>query len=169
MVEKQLQIEASNGHQCPQNCPPSISIGEIQLFLHDYKSFNILTCLNSLAQLVRSNIPKFPSIPLKDNGSVVEIIRIDRHEKPTRPHSLLVNTYVTPTFCDYCGEILMGLVKQGLQCQLCKFDALKRQNPFCWVIQMQFSQEMRLRPEEQLCQGGGSADHVFGRRRPISH
>jgi hypothetical protein len=50
MVEKQLQIEASatsNGvHQQP---PP---VGEIQLFLHDYKSFNMLTCLDSLVKLV---------------------------------------------------------------------------------------------------------------------
>lgn len=124
MVEKQLQIEASstNGHPSSQNGPPSILVGEIQLFLHDYKSFNILTCLNSLAQLVGPKSIQIQFPLLKDNGSVVEIIRIDRHEKPTRPHSLLVNTYVTPTFCDYCGEILMGLVKQGLQCQLCKFE-----------------------------------------------
>jgi protein kinase D len=135
MVEKQLQIEAAstNGHghhPSSQNGPPSILVGEIQLFLHDYKSFNILTCLNSLAQLVGPKSIQIQFPLLKDNGSVVEIIRIDRHEKPTRPHSLLVNTYVTPTFCDYCGEILMGLVKQGLQCQLCKFE--NEQIPHFW-------------------------------------
>uniref|UniRef100_A0A914M0X9 Protein kinase C n=2 Tax=Meloidogyne incognita group TaxID=654580 RepID=A0A914M0X9_MELIC len=63
---------------------------------------------------------------IADNGSVVEIIRIERHERPTKPHSLVVNTYVTPTFCDYCGEILMGLVKQGLQCQSCKCNFHKK-------------------------------------------
>uniref|UniRef100_A0A915M733 protein kinase C n=1 Tax=Meloidogyne javanica TaxID=6303 RepID=A0A915M733_MELJA len=108
MVEKQLQIEASINSTGTSN----IMVGEIQLFLHDYKSFNMLTCLATLTQL--------------DNGSVVEIIRIERHERPTRPHSLVVNTYVTPTFCDYCGEILMGLVKQGLQCQSCKCNFHKK-------------------------------------------
>ena len=56
MVEKQLQIEASaaaNGHAASQ---PPVSVGEVQLFLHDYKSFNMLTCLNSLTQLVRKNV-----------------------------------------------------------------------------------------------------------------
>ena len=50
MVEKQLQIEAfttSTG----QNTS-NIMVGEIQLFLHDYKSFNMLTCLATLTQLV---------------------------------------------------------------------------------------------------------------------
>ena len=33
------------------------------------------------------------------------------------PHILMVNTYRTPgTFCDYCGSLLFGLLKQGLQC-----------------------------------------------------
>uniref|UniRef100_A0A1I8BMB9 protein kinase C n=1 Tax=Meloidogyne hapla TaxID=6305 RepID=A0A1I8BMB9_MELHA len=110
MVEKQLQIEASTNSTGANSS--NIMVGEIQLFLHDYKSFNMLTCLATLTQL--------------DNGSVVEIIRIERHERPTRPHSLVVNTYVTPTFCDYCGEILMGLVKQGLQCQSCKCNFHKK-------------------------------------------
>jgi len=46
-----------------------------------------------------------------DNGSVVEIIRVDKNpnDRPSRPHSLQVATYKTPTFCDYCGEILLGV------------------------------------------------------------
>ena len=34
-----------------------------------------------------------------------------------RPHELYVHSYRTPTFCDFCGEMLFGLVKQGLQCK----------------------------------------------------
>ncbi|CAJ0956589.1 unnamed protein product, partial [Mesorhabditis belari] len=60
------------------------------------------------------------------NGSVVEVIVVDRNEKPTVPHVVEVNTYLTPTFCDYCGEILMGLVKQGLQCQRCRCNFHKK-------------------------------------------
>ena len=34
------------------------------------------------------------------------------------PHILVVNTYRTPgTFCDYCGTLLFGLLKQGLRCE----------------------------------------------------
>uniref|UniRef100_A0A8D3C9X9 protein kinase C n=1 Tax=Scophthalmus maximus TaxID=52904 RepID=A0A8D3C9X9_SCOMX len=33
-----------------------------------------------------------------------------------RPHSLVVQSYRTPTFCHHCGEMLWGLVRQGLKC-----------------------------------------------------
>uniref|UniRef100_A0A914YJ45 protein kinase C n=2 Tax=Panagrolaimus superbus TaxID=310955 RepID=A0A914YJ45_9BILA len=85
---------------------------EIQLFVHDYQSPQFLHPLSTLAQL--------------DNGSVVEVIRLDRNERITRPHSLNVTSYRTPTFCDYCGEILVGIMKQGLQCSLCKCNFHKR-------------------------------------------
>ena len=34
-----------------------------------------------------------------------------------RPHALSVHSYKTPTFCDFCGEMLFGLVRQGLKCE----------------------------------------------------
>lgn len=38
-------------------------------------------------------------------------------EMPTlKPHSLNVHSYKAPTFCDFCGEMLFGLVRQGLKC-----------------------------------------------------
>lgn len=81
---------------------------------------------------------------------MVDVIRIDRNtDRPTRPHSMLVNTYVTPTFCDYCGEMLIGLVKQGLQCQLCKSVSQRAHvhacTPVDHLLQMQFPQEVRVR------------------------
>jgi len=33
-----------------------------------------------------------------------------------KPHSLNVHSYKGPTFCDFCGEMLFGLVRQGLKC-----------------------------------------------------
>lgn len=33
-----------------------------------------------------------------------------------RPHSLVVQSYRTPTFCHHCGEMLWGLIRQGLKC-----------------------------------------------------
>jgi len=37
-------------------------------------------------------------------------------EMKIRPHSLAVQSYRTPTFCHHCGEMLWGLVRQGLKC-----------------------------------------------------
>lgn len=37
-------------------------------------------------------------------------------------HKLHVTTYLTPTYCDYCSQLLIGLIKQGLKCEsLCPF------------------------------------------------
>ena len=33
-----------------------------------------------------------------------------------RPHALFVHSYKSPTFCDFCGQMLFGLVRQGLKC-----------------------------------------------------
>lgn len=33
-----------------------------------------------------------------------------------KPHTLAVHSYKTPTFCDYCGQMLFGIVRQGLKC-----------------------------------------------------
>lgn len=53
---------------------------------------------------------------------MVEVIRVPSEERQevTSPHEFQVQSYRTPTFCDYCGEILVGLIKQGLKCSLCK-------------------------------------------------
>ncbi|KIH48801.1 hypothetical protein ANCDUO_21126, partial [Ancylostoma duodenale] len=41
-----------------------------------------------------------------------------QHERlVVHPHTLYVHSYKAPTFCDFCGELLFGLVKQGLKCQ----------------------------------------------------
>uniref|UniRef100_A0A0R3RGN9 Phorbol-ester/DAG-type domain-containing protein n=1 Tax=Elaeophora elaphi TaxID=1147741 RepID=A0A0R3RGN9_9BILA len=41
-------------------------------------------------------------------------------------HVLCVHSYKSPTFCDFCGEMLFGLVKQGLKCRGCKLNYHKR-------------------------------------------
>ena len=33
------------------------------------------------------------------------------------PHLLTVYTYKAPTFCDHCGVVMFGLLKQGLKCE----------------------------------------------------
>ncbi|KAG0718788.1 Serine/threonine-protein kinase D3 [Chionoecetes opilio] len=47
-------------------------------------------------------------------------------EVQIRPHMLYVHSYKTPTFCDFCGEMLWGLVRQGLKCEGCGLNFHKR-------------------------------------------
>ncbi|KAK3796156.1 hypothetical protein RRG08_018156 [Elysia crispata] len=47
-------------------------------------------------------------------------------ELQIRPHLLFVHSYKSPHFCDFCGEMLFGLVKQGLKCDGCGLNFHKR-------------------------------------------
>ncbi|CDW54717.1 Protein kinase C-like 1B [Trichuris trichiura] len=42
------------------------------------------------------------------------------------PHRFVSHNYKRPTFCDHCGSLLYGIIKQGLQCQTCKLNVHKR-------------------------------------------
>ncbi|XP_017785279.1 PREDICTED: protein kinase C isoform X1 [Nicrophorus vespilloides] len=42
------------------------------------------------------------------------------------PHRFVVHNYKRFTFCDHCGSLLYGLIKQGLQCQVCSLNVHKR-------------------------------------------
>ncbi|KAL5258731.1 hypothetical protein ACHWQZ_G009257 [Mnemiopsis leidyi] len=62
-------------------------------------------------------------------GDVIEIV-IKASAEPAKKdylqHDLAVKSYRLPAFCDRCGQMLMGLVKQGLQCKRCTRNFHKR-------------------------------------------
>ncbi|XP_030855423.1 serine/threonine-protein kinase D3 isoform X3 [Strongylocentrotus purpuratus] len=47
-------------------------------------------------------------------------------DRQIRPHTLYVHSYKSPTFCDFCGQMLFGLVRQGLKCDGCGGNYHKR-------------------------------------------
>ncbi|XGW03638.1 hypothetical protein V3C99_015092 [Haemonchus contortus] len=87
----------------------------ILLYKHDLRSINILQLITTSSEITE--------------GTLVEIVisSCPHHERlVVHPHTLYVHSYKAPTFCDFCGELLFGLVKQGLKCQGCGLNYHKR-------------------------------------------
>uniref|UniRef100_A0AAQ5Z105 protein kinase C n=1 Tax=Amphiprion ocellaris TaxID=80972 RepID=A0AAQ5Z105_AMPOC len=93
-----------------------VGVGEkILLFRHQPTSEHLLQRLTDCDEL-------------KD-GDLIEVIiagSASVNEMRFCPHSLGVQSYRTPTFCHHCGEMLWGLVRQGLKCDGCGLDFHKR-------------------------------------------
>ncbi|XP_054456852.1 protein kinase D4 isoform X2 [Anoplopoma fimbria] len=93
-----------------------VGVGEkILLFRHQSASEQLLQRLTDQDELQDGD---FIEVIIAGSASVTEM-RI-------RPHTLVVQSYRTPTFCHHCGEMLWGLVRQGLKCDGCGLDFHKR-------------------------------------------
>ncbi|GAB1301344.1 Serine/threonine-protein kinase [Apodemus speciosus] len=88
---------------------------KILLFRHDMNSENILQLITSADEIHEGDLVEVVLSAL----ATVEDFQI-------RPHALYVHSYKAPTFCDYCGEMLWGLVRQGLKCEGCGLNYHKR-------------------------------------------
>ncbi|CAK1547534.1 unnamed protein product [Leptosia nina] len=92
----------------------------ILLFRHDYCSPNVLQLINSSTDVTDETLVE---IVLTANPTICD----HGTEQPlSRPHALAVHSYKAPTFCDFCGEMLFGLVRQGLKCEGCGLNYHKR-------------------------------------------
>ncbi|XP_038206511.1 serine/threonine-protein kinase D1 [Zerene cesonia] len=92
----------------------------ILLFRHDYCSPNVLQLINSCTDVTDETLVEIvlTANPVLCDGGA---------EAPAaRPHALAVHSYKAPTFCDFCGEMLFGLVRQGLKCEGCGLNYHKR-------------------------------------------
>ncbi|XP_076604159.1 serine/threonine-protein kinase D1 [Chaetodon auriga] len=88
---------------------------KILLFRHDQSSENMLQLLRSASQIQEGDLVE----AVLSASATVEDFQI-------RPHCLFVHSYRAPAFCDHCGEMLWGLVRQGLKCEGCGLNYHKR-------------------------------------------
>ncbi|KAL4649003.1 serine/threonine-protein kinase D3 isoform X1 [Arapaima gigas] len=88
---------------------------KILLFRHDLNSENILQRVTSAEDIHEGDLIEVVLSAL----ATVEDFQI-------RPHALYVHSYKAPAFCDDCGEMLWGLVRQGLKCEGCGLNYHKR-------------------------------------------
>ncbi|XP_007237722.2 serine/threonine-protein kinase D2 isoform X2 [Astyanax mexicanus] len=88
---------------------------KILLFKHDTSTNNILQLVKSAADIQEGDLVEV----VLSAAATVEDFQI-------RPHALNVHSYRAPAFCDHCGEMLFGLVRQGLKCDGCGLNYHKR-------------------------------------------
>uniref|UniRef100_A0A8C8RA18 Serine/threonine-protein kinase n=1 Tax=Pelusios castaneus TaxID=367368 RepID=A0A8C8RA18_9SAUR len=88
---------------------------KILLFKHDLSSANILQLVRAAGDIQEGDLVEV----VLSASATFEDFRI-------RPHALNVHSYRAPAFCDHCGEMLFGLVRQGLKCDGCGLNYHKR-------------------------------------------
>ncbi|XP_072123243.1 serine/threonine-protein kinase D1 isoform X1 [Mobula birostris] len=88
---------------------------KILLFRHEPNSENILQLVKTATDI--------------QEGDLIEVVlsaAATFEDFQIRPHALFVHSYRAPAFCDHCGEMLWGLVRQGLKCEGCGLNYHKR-------------------------------------------
>uniref|UniRef100_A0AAQ5ZEH9 protein kinase C n=1 Tax=Amphiprion ocellaris TaxID=80972 RepID=A0AAQ5ZEH9_AMPOC len=122
---------------------------KILLFRHDQTSENVLQLLRSASQIQEGDLVE----AVLSASATVEDFQI-------RPHCLFVHSYRAPAFCDHCGEMLWGLVRQGLKCEGCGLNYHKR---CAFKIPNNCSGVRRRRPSNVSLTGG-----IINMGRPLS-
>lgn len=64
------------------------------------------------------------------------------------PHKFKTKTYTHPTFCNHCGSLLWGFIRQGQHCTLCGINAHKRctahMPPTCGMDTKKIAKELEM-------------------------
>lgn len=85
------------------------------------------------------------------------------------PHRFKVHNYMSPTFCDHCGSLLWGLVKQGLKCEDCSMNVhhkcQKKVANLCGINQKLLAEA--LNQVSQRSSSRKDADHSSGSQQSI--
>lgn len=70
----------------------------------------------------------YEKILTKCTGSIEKSgeIQNERRFNIDVPHKFREKNYLYPTFCDHCGQLLVGIFKQGLKCQSCGYNCHKK-------------------------------------------
>ncbi|XP_039598427.1 protein kinase C eta type-like [Polypterus senegalus] len=83
------------------------------------------------------------------------------------PHKFESHNYKKPTFCNHCGSLLWGLMKQGLQCRICKMNVHMRCQgnvaPNCGVNNVELANKLA----EMGLQAGGLSKRHSMRPSPV--
>ncbi|XP_017770239.1 PREDICTED: serine/threonine-protein kinase Genghis Khan isoform X2 [Nicrophorus vespilloides] len=62
---------------------------------------------------------------LSINSSKSNLSELSVHEQPSpmkhKSHQFLVRTFVSPTKCSHCTSLMVGLMRQGMVCEICGF------------------------------------------------
>ncbi|KAK7789648.1 hypothetical protein R5R35_007710 [Gryllus longicercus] len=72
----------------------------------------------------QSVVTKCPG--MKDNSYEQNLGTQGQRFSVNIPHRFELHTYRRFTFCDHCGSLLYGLIRQGLQCEVCSMNIHKR-------------------------------------------
>ncbi|KAL4647321.1 Serine/threonine-protein kinase D2-like [Arapaima gigas] len=134
---------------------------KILLFKHDTATNNILQLIKSASDI--------------QEGDLIEVVlsaAATFEDFQIRPHALNVHSYRAPAFCDHCGEMLFGLVRQGLKCDGCGLNYHKRcafsipnncsgaRKRRLSTTSLTSSQSLRLSTSESVSSGSTSAEDV---------
>ncbi|XP_067094252.1 protein kinase C, delta b [Osmerus mordax] len=82
------------------------------------------------------------------------------------PHRLKTHNYMSPTFCDHCGSLLWGMVKQGLKCEECGMNVhhkcQKKVANLCGINQKLLAEALSQVSQKSMRKSDGSNSEDIG-------